>query len=325
MTDYTEKLIDFMYVDKNKVASLLAQFLSEGLIEEQSTSVERTEGRKRSIGFSSAKMFSLLGISAEAGDSNANKTEETVRKNPEWAQAKALIQYVADAEAQQSCADEQVGQLRILSGKLSIYDLNAFRRIVENSGLKDASSELLSQNPQILWNDVKIIDQKIDELENSKSTEKNISNINSRIKNLKLKRDTITKDISVISRLIVEGISEFVRSSPFSIIAIIDVDECKYWFTLKENCLIHDQGDTILKFGFEIEGVWSVACIVDGMAYSFSSSSEIAKSANGGDGLFLYQMAEGLVNTSRSIAGRPSECKSVMPLVLFRDLGKILR
>lgn len=325
MADYTEKLIDFMYVDKNKVSSLLAQFLSEGLIEEQRSSVERTESKKRSIGFSSAKMFSLLGISAEAGDSNANKTEETVRKNPEWAQAKALIQYVADAEAQQSCAEDQVGQLRILSGKLSIYDLNAFRRIVENSSLKDASSELLARNPQILWNEIKSIDQQIFELERSKSTDKDTSKINSQIKKLKSRRDIITKDIPVISRLVVEGISEFVRSSPFSIIAIIEVDGCKYWFTLKENCLIHDQGDTILKFGFEIEGIWSVACIVDGMASSFSSSSEITKSANGGDGLFLYQMAEGLVNASRSIAGRPSECKSIMPLVLFRNLGKILR
>lgn len=325
MQDYTDQLLDFMYVDRVKVASLLAQFLSEGLVEEQRTSKTSSQDRAFSLGASTGKIVALLGFSADWKGASADTTAETVKKNPEWAQAKALVQYVSDAQAQSIDDPASVGSLRILTGELAIYDLTPFRQIVENPRLMDAASETIARYPALFLSEVKELDLEISALEDSKATNRNISQINSDISKIRKKRDEIIGSHPSLGKLIVEGIAEFVRRSPFSIIAVLEADGERYWFTLKESSLLHDQGDTLLKYGFQIEGQWSVACIVDG-SENPTDGAELAMANNDGQGsAFAYQMAQGLATASRFLAGRPSGYRSLMPLVVFRSLGRVLK
>ncbi|TPW30682.1 hypothetical protein FJU11_04460 [Pararhizobium mangrovi] len=325
MTDYADQLLDFMYVDRPKVASFLAQFLSEGLVEREETTRETSGSRSGSVGLPSAKILSLLGISAAGERTSANATSEKLMKNPEWAQAKALVQYVDDAQAQTSYSGSSIGTLQIVSGNLSIYDLTPFRKAASNRSLMDAAVEFVSNNPSFFFEEIKEIDRKIGELEDSKSRNRDTSKINSDIKKLKDKRKDRLENSPNFGRLLAEGIAEFARQAPFSIIAMLQSEEDIYWFTLREESLLHTQGDTILKYGFDIEGKWSVACVVDGE----DNSSKEHKLTDFGDfglsQLPVYDMVRGVVTVSRNLAGRPSSFRSLMPLVVYRSLGPLLR
>lgn len=214
MTDFTRELFDFMYVDRPKVASLLAQFLAEGLIEDQKTTTSSGSTKTRGFGGTTAKIAGLLGLSANFEKSTANETTDTVTKNPEWVQAKALVQYVADAEQQAQGDIEAVGQLRILTGCLNIYDLTPFRQMVDNSRLMDAAKAAIFRHPEMLSDPIKQLDLKIVELERSKSSSKNTSEINARIKEVKKERESAASAYSELADLVVEGVGQFVRHAP---------------------------------------------------------------------------------------------------------------
>lgn len=324
MAIYDDQLLDFMYVDRPKVASLLAQFLSEGLVEQENIEKQTEKSGTTSVGGSLAGIASLLGFSAEHSRSGANSTTETVIRNPEWAQAKALVQYVADATQQTEAGEEAVGLLRILSGKLTIYDLKPFRTVVDNNRLMDAIKSMASHKPGTFSGEIKGIDFAIDALEASRPVNKNTSAINSQIKELNHRRDVALKTFDKQANLAIEGIGQFLRHAPFSTIATLDDPEGSFWFSLKEGALLHDQGDTLLKFGSQIDGTWSVACIIDGISAAPQSSTFPEYDASSNQTISYY-LADVFSQMSRLLAGRPAGHRSLMPLVVFRSLGTILK
>lgn len=321
MADYTNKLIDFMYVDRPKVSSLLAQFLSEGLVVEQnaSTQIEHTKTTGLEI---SSKIAGLLGISASHERASADQSSESVRKNPEWAQAKALVQYVSDAH-DQNCGKSLVGSLKILSGKLQIFDLTPFRQIVDNERLMSAIKSALFNSTDLFGEKIKQIDAAIEALDSSAVGKAKSKELPARKKELNNLKAEEVKKAEIYKELTVEGISQFVRHSPFSIVAILETDDDKYWFSLKQESLLHDQGDTLLKFGYSIDGQWSVACIVDGEKADLPDFSTVGDE-NSEDAVWAT-IVRPFVYGGRMAVGRPSNYRSLMPLVVFRSLGEILR
>lgn len=321
VTDYTSHLLDFMYVDKPKISSFLAQFLTEGLVVESSSSKAVDESKKINVSVT-GKLASFLGMSVGASGGfeggYADRSSETIKKNPEWAQAKALVQYVSDVQQQnQDCGG--IGSLRILTGSLQIYDLTPFRQVADNSKLLSLISNLIMLAPEKFIPNISIIDQQIHNLEVSdfgKSRSRDISS--ERKKLLDAKKDCLGKSKIYIDA-IVEGLSQFVRSSPFSIVAIFKSEGENYWFSLKQDFLLHDQGDTLLKYGYAVEGKWSIACIVDGDA----NSEELSQDCD--DGIVWASLVRPVATVGRRAVGRPDNYRSLMPLAVFRSLGPILR
>lgn len=315
MSDISNSLIDFMYVDRPKVSSLLAQFLSEGLVVEQGTTSSQQTEKK-----ASAKVAAWLGFSVGLDGSTADASSETVKKNPEWAQAKALIQYVIDVDQQSDIDSDAVGRLCVLSGRLEVFDLGPFRKISDNGRLLDAIRKTMLLMPGKFLPPVAELDAQIQLLSSSADAKKKKYEIDSLAK----RRELAAKPFNDYLELAIEGIGHFLRHSPFSTIAVLTTMEHKYWFSLKESSLLHDQGDTLLKYGYAIEGDWSIACIIDGLSDDEKSSVE--------DDLVLpgelppwTQIAPPFANVARMVAGRPNGYRSLMPLVVYRELGAILK
>ncbi|SNY93485.1 hypothetical protein SAMN04515647_3781 [Cohaesibacter sp. ES.047] len=324
MTDYSNQLIDFMYVDRPKVSSFLAQFMAEGLVVEHNISQETEANRKLGLS-TSARIASFLGMSVDASGEyergSADKSSETIKKNPEWAQAKALIQYVADAQVQEP-DDLKVGTLRILIGKLQIYDLTPFRQIADNSRLLDAITKAIMLRPETLVPDLSRIDDEIASLDTGNLGRNCLKSAPQKRKELKQQRETIIGNFNIYLDAIVEGISHVVRYSPFSVVAVLETSDDCYWFSLKQESLLHDQGDTLLKYGYAIDGDWSVACILDGDSKDFESREEDEPAD---EAIIWATLARPIAIAGRKVVGRPDHFRSLMPLVVFRSLGQILR
>ncbi len=319
MTDYTSQLIDFMYVDRPKVSSFLAQFLSEGLIVEHNVSQASEKNQKTSLG-ASTKIASFLGLSAGYERNAADKSSETIKKNPEWAQAKALVQYVEDVQ-QQDPEDLKVGSVRILQGKLQIFDLTPFRQIADNPRLLEAIKSTVLLAPEKFVTELKAIDLATAELDAGNMGGVAMKGLPARRKELKDRRQYVLDKFKIYLDSIVEGISHVVRYSPFSVVAILDADDQKYWFSLKQESLLHDQGDTLLKYGYAVDGNWSVACIIDGDVADGTMSDE---SEENSDNIPWATAVKTIASLGRGAVGRPANYRSLMPLVVFRCLGPIL-
>lgn len=206
MADFTEQLIDFMYVDRPKVSSFLAQFLAEGLVVEHNVSQASENNNKLNL-TASAKVASFLGMSVGASGgyekASADKSSETIKKNPEWAQAKALIQYVADAQ-QQDPEEVKVGSLRILNGKLQIYDLTPFRQIADNPRLLSAITNAIMLKPEAFVSELKVIDESAKSLDVDNQGKAAARDIPQKRKDLKDRRDKSVSEFKIYLDAIVE-------------------------------------------------------------------------------------------------------------------------
>lgn len=138
--DQTIRLLDFLYADHERVASLLAQINGSGAL----TGTEEMAGTKKT---GRTKGDVKLGIASVGGDSGRDWQKEVRRTfDPLWTNSGKLIEHFQGQEAPSRL---QVGQTVILEGRLLAYDLSLLSSMMKTSAVEHLIAAGIDDDPEL--------------------------------------------------------------------------------------------------------------------------------------------------------------------------------
>jgi hypothetical protein len=317
--DFSNRLLDFIYVDRQKISIILSQVLADPFVESMEVKQINEVGNDLAVSATISKIFTMVGVEANIGRKSLKETQEIVQKNPEWVQAKALVQYVCD-HASQDGEINTAGRLGFVKGAIELFDFSPFKKVVDNEALKESAKRFSSTFASKLnlnnSEKLKSIDAEVDQIRSDGKK----ANKQSLIAELTSQKNELIEFNTNVINVLIEGICHFVQHTPFSKIAILTTESDVFWFSIKEQNLLQDYGDVILKHGSRIEGEWHIAGIIDGLP-NIDEFAAQTFDPNGGWLKFLRQYSI----FPRRFIGRQAEMRGIQPIVIFRDLGEMLR
>jgi hypothetical protein len=288
--DFRQTIIDFLYVDDNKIRVLADQILGEAASD--SKSLTTTIAGKRSVGIH-AGMETLGG---KASFETAHSITEMLAQNTYWKNAKALIEIVRASEN----AAPTTGSLCHLSGSLMICDLTFFRDLSIDTEDFDPVFKLL------------------DTLGLFKTIE--ITSTTGKTKTLS------THEVRNIAQSLLSILVQIAKRWPSRVIGVFESDRKLFWFTMDQKSILQEHRDSLLRYrGLVAPGIWHMVSIVDSiptttLGTKYVQGQHIADQfLSGNDG--LQSVLTEVYKTGGLVFGMRPDMYSAIPVVLYRQLN----
>lgn len=285
-------VFDFIYHDGRRVASFLSQYDKSGHLTEIAQSARTARVREEGD-----KTHGTLGlVSGEMAKSVADEYGKESQRiyDPTWANARVLLDYLDEAgRIQRDISDAQIGQFVLVSGQLSISDLQLMEKTWRLPTIKSLMMEGAS-------NQMKMPDIPKGQRNNPELL---------RLKKLADDALKSTKDATNL-------FFELITILPHTVQARL-AGSAPVWCSLNRDGMTFDPSDLVLKYGSNIPGTWHVLGILDALP----DDEDLANPAqpNWGHGEEMAVKMMGMIAPiTRNFLGRPSDFYGVTPLLVFR-------
>lgn len=276
-----ERLVDFIYADHEKVASLIAQSSGVGALvgTEQHGQKGRTEKQDAGI---------RLGRSG-VGRQDDRSWQKAVREtyDPLWLNSSTFVRKEFAKSRITPKAEFKLGQLVCLQGKLIALDLHFVKDLMNveamadfiAQGSKDAEDKNKGKPRQ------QRINKKSDEYMNA------------------------------------QVVQEYVKGMPLGVQFVLVDDENGFWFNIKREYLTMNQADIPLKYPLKISGIWNVCGVIDALPHDQIAfeEGEVAK-VGAHFPEFARKMVQ-LLGMSGLQFGRSPSSFGITPLAVFRFIS----
>ena len=287
-----EPVLDFLYHDARRVASLLSQFETYGTPQQVKAieSVRTSQTTKTNFGADIGMPLvakGTIGRDTQTTDETFDSAERTY--DPFWSNALTLIRFLEAREIlRRDVTTARIGQFVQVSGKLLMIDLSIMKQLWPKTAIRKALSAGATQTSAQNRHERRAQNaQKSDKQDNT------------------------------------EAILSIVEAFPHTIQGNISFGGGGVWFNLKPECMVTEPADLLLKHGIEISGEWSAVGILDALPNDESDGDPLLQMLNrfgdvGGTlGGHLRQMLE----LARQTMGRSKTAYGLTPLVIFRKVS----
>ena len=281
----TNSLFDFLYHDRSKVDSILSQLTEDGgVLTEFSHSESYDENNQKNL--NAGGKGSLHVVEATGGiDLTLTKGSGEGSNSvfdPVWGNALSLLSLLQENKLYvDDGKNANIGQFVLLKGEMAVTDMELLTKMFTKPGLMDFFTGM----------------NKNEEQPPTKGQRKH-----------RTKQPTSE----------FEKMGDFLSILPSSVRGtMVTEDMEKYWFTLKESCLITSAAEIMLKYGSSLSGTWHALGILD--AQPFDGLEPPVQSGNPVDG--VTDAANMLAPIIRQFFGRPLDCYGITPLMVFRKVN----
>jgi len=136
-----DSVYDFIYYDRQRVGSFLAQFNASGHLQQIKESESASKGGKHGVKISAGASYlgtgANLGFEHAPGEHGAEATERVY--DPLWTNALVFLDYLEERGLlQRNVPAARIGQFILATGALSVADLPLLRKIWETPAMKAA-------------------------------------------------------------------------------------------------------------------------------------------------------------------------------------------
>ena len=290
-----DSVFDFLYHDGRRVASFLAQFdpsgsltqISEGRnVEKVRVDVQRLEGSASAAGFAK-------GLMASTDEVRSRRQDDIMRVyDPMWSNARALLDLLDQKQMiQRELGEAKLGQMVLLSGSLSIYDLKVMSGIWQ---MKSVRALMLAGLPKPL---------KLPKAQEHTAAGKLLKDQHAQL--VKLGKDQL------------DLFTELAPALPHSAHGIIvGEDQRQMWFNIDPLGLSAPTSEIMLKHGVGVPGRWTVLGILDALPEPMEVRTR-KQSPDGAEA--IAKLFEAIAPIVRTMFGRPEEAYGLTPLLIFRE------
>jgi hypothetical protein len=288
-----DPVYDFLYQDKKRVGSFLAQFDDFGHLQQITHGENVSEQRQIVYKTAASGGGNILvasgkadiGVDQNVGEQGSESTQRIY--DPYWTNARTFLDFLAEkGMINNDIKLARFGQIVMVSGELSIINSMLVRRMFELPAIKSYYG--------------KIVDKSIN-------------------KNKAAGRPSMNGTM----------IMEYYTLFPNAINATIDGDSFSVWCTLPEDGLVVTFADVALKHGYMIPGKWHMVGILDAMPGDLmieatpEPSEVLAKQAAEESPTKNHNM-DGLAKSfslrGRQHFGRPETAYGMTPLLIYREV-----
>jgi hypothetical protein len=292
---------DFLYHDVRRIASFLAQFQTYGVLQQ----IKATESVGRS-GTSKTVISGDLGVPLVAKgsatldgtvvDDERDAAERTY--DPLWTNARLLLNYLAEREMiVRDPSKARVGQFVLFSGALAAFDLGIIKDAWKLQAVKDSVIRAAT----------------------SQDTETPSKNRHDR------RNASRNQKAPALNPEMAAGF-ELMQIMPHTIQATIRQDTWTAWSILREDSLVVQGSELLLKHGVAVAGTWNMLGILDALP---QEDTEVGMQtfvldqllASLSLGALAGQIVGNLAPTVRAMLGRPTSAYGMTPLLIFREVS----
>lgn len=134
-------VFDFLYQDERRIASFLAQFDPNGVVQSLKRTLQAAqstqEGSKGSLGVNAGLIKGQFGEDIQANRGSSEGSERVY--DPMWSNARAFLDYVEQRGLlQRHIQHARMGQITLAKGDLWMLDMSMLQNMLSNSMLKRA-------------------------------------------------------------------------------------------------------------------------------------------------------------------------------------------
>jgi hypothetical protein len=278
------KIFDFLYHDVRRVGSILAQLDDIGFL----TGVRSNEGKSTTTkGSLEGKAEGSIPFLAKASGGTSvgresSKTGQLERTfDPLWQNARNFVDYASQKSVPISSA--RIGQIVAITGKITIVDFDFLKKFLGN---KQIMASLMDQHS-------------------------NDGNRQERRTAQKNQKSGSSKE---------PPIPDILGLFPYKIQMTVE-GEYQAWATVKEEYLVTEASDLVLKYGGTLDGVWKVVGIADALPSTFDGQLVGNLDFENNIEAFGMKLTKAMAPMARVFLGRPSDAYGLTPLVVYREIG----
>lgn len=283
---------DFLYHDARRISSILSQLSEHGHVQQIKHTKSSEESTDTAMSIEgSAEIPLILKAKSDAKSSFVDKSKRASEEtyDPFWKNAIKFIRYLEESGiSNEHISTANIGEFVHCSGHMIIIDLSLLQKAFK---LESVRSFMLH--------------------EAIKSVPKEHKNK----KDLDFIRDNLFSSVELTTLL-----PDIVQCT----ILPGNPDPLPIWCTLDKSNMVVSPSDLLLKHGYGIDGIWKVYGIFDAhIRLNTQSDEEIAhfgKMISGQLGAGVLAM----VPKIREMLGRPSLSRGITPLVIFREIEKVV-
>jgi len=289
---------DFLYYDKQRVGSFLAQFDDSGHLQRVTQSENASKGTRRGfkIGATGTVMGTGGGLHFERspGEHGSEAIERIY--DPLWSNALTLLDYLGSANLMhRDVTAARLGQFVLASGSLSVLNPTTLPKLWESPHIKSQAVITAVNGQKLIWN-------------------ANPLNAALSSKDKAVAERAFLKNVEVNTRATMEILPYF----PHSAQCTIKGDNFSLWSSLATDGMVGAVSDLSLKHGTEIPGVWHLLGIIDAQPDAIPAQVEIPYT---GVPSHFETMIKNISNLARTALGRPPNAYGATALLLFREVS----
>ncbi len=292
---------DFLFYDKQRVGSFLAQFDASGHLQQITESESASKGAKRGYKFGIGGGASVMGTGGQ-GNLSVERTpgehgsEEIQRVyDPLWANALTLLDYLTTEDLiVRDVTAGRLGQFVIASGNLSILNPALMKKAWDSPHIRDQTKAAGVAGQKALWN----------------------ANPQNAALPPKQKAEAEKAFLKIVE-LNATGMLDLMASLPQSTQCTIQGNNFAVWSTLPSDGMIGAVTDLALKHGTEIPGVWHLLGILDALPSPIPPPIIVPFT---GILQHLSPDIKNISNLSRTLLGRAADAYGMTALLLFREV-----
>ncbi len=299
-----DSVFDFLYYDYTRISSFLAQFESghvTQVVKSESALRGSKDAVKTTVGGSFKIANGALDDTSEISKSSTHQFSKTY--DPRWENALAFLDYLEQKGLLiRDISNARIGQIVLISGQLSIFDLTILQKLWTLPSIK------------------KIVSLGGSNHEQAKASPAN--------RQERRKAGNAAKKAHAESISEAEVMLELLGVLPHSVQAAIGTETHTAWCILRDDSVTVSPTDLFMKHGLSIGGDWTMVGVLDAQPDDETETSEggtiegamqlLAGMRLGGAGI---SVAPNLVAPVRSMLGRPTFAHGITPLLIFRSVS----
>ncbi len=306
----SDSVYDFLYYDRQRVGSFLAQFNDAGHLQRITESRSASKGTRRGfkVGATGSVMGTGGGLNFERSPGeHASEGIERVY-DPLWTNALEFLDCLEEGDlVQRNVPSARIGQFVIASGALSVTDLPLLRKIWEAPAMKTA---LVTQFQAVVAAQLAAAQQAAAAAQSQPPASAQAPPVAPPPPQVPLQ----------IQAALAPLMMEVLSLMPSFLLATIDGTGYSIWCGLVDEWLVGTSADIALKHGYEIAGQWAILGIVDALPGSLPTLISIPPVPFGAE-QNQGPHARNFAVAARRTFGRPADAFGVTPLLIFREVS----
>ena len=292
-------IFDFLYDDHRRVASFLAQFGTYGVLQQvKATESVGHTGTSKTSATAGIDVITLarggIGLDSTVSDEEKDSAERTY--DPLWTNARTFLNYLTEREMiVRGIEKARIGQFVLVTGELAAIDLGLLKKMWELPAVKNSLLVAVAKAnaPQI---------QPKNKAERTKA----------RYAKAELPEG-------------MEAGFQLMTIMPHTIQASIRGQGWNIWSSLREDSLVMNASELLLKHGVGISGTWSMLGVLDALPNdgdvpmeAYMLEQTLAGASLGG---LVSEILGNLAPMTRLLLGRPAGSYGMTPLLIFREIS----
>jgi hypothetical protein len=279
-----DSVYDFLYIDARRISHFLSQLTQYGSIVSLTRAVSESNTSGGGINVVAAKMDTA----------SSQQTTQTRQFDAQWI---APLTFLDEASKRGmirvGLEHARIGNLVLISGSLSLFDLSVIKAAWEIPGVKTMMLKAISTP-----------DGQVPEQAGGNRQER--------------RRHAREKSGPAVMPEREVGF-EMLKNLPHATLAALNVGSASVWTTLREDSLVVAASDILLKHGVNIAGVWNIVGILD--AFPDDDESALNNFVGGASLGSLGEFVGTFGPATRTLLGRPAESYGMTPLLIFREVN----